>query len=111
MNEVWSKREALDVEAPNGKAAQGLKKYWAAKNFESIDGLPAFEFARKLAHEESEAKGPNSQMVWGQGVFGGMKPHGDGKWVTQLVFIMGMIVGVAFSHFVAADRARQHAEL
>jgi len=111
MDETWSKREALDAAAPDGKAPRGVKKFWATQNFESIDGLPAFEFARKLAYEESEAKGPKSQMVWGEGVFGGLRPHGDGKWVTQLVFILGMFVGVAFSHFIAADRTRHQIEL
>lgn len=90
-----ARMEALDVAAPGKNVAGGLRQHWGEENFESLDGLPAYDFARKLARERQD------NVEWGRGKGGlGLRMQQRGKggdWAGQFGFLFGTIFGVGLA--------------
>jgi len=110
LTTMLSRMDALDIATPDKQVPGGLRKYQGDWNYESLDGLPAYEFARKLALEDGR------KVEWGKGKGGlGRKCRGAGSWDKQLIFVSGMIFGlvmaVMFVQFIASDQSKRFIQL
>jgi hypothetical protein len=88
LNDWATKMEEKDADVETGMAENGMKAYWAQKNSCSIDGMPALEFARKLAKPKGIDVGNDVKKneSWGEG------------WIWNLgIFVLGSCFAIVCS--------------